>query len=56
MPTNFSPMSRRRLLTLPAAAAAASVAAPLVGDEPAASAPRRLVDPSLRAPVARAYR
>lgn len=62
MPTNFSatslPVSRRRLLALPAAAAAASVAAPLLGPDPASAtscAPRRLVDTSLAAPVGRAY-
>jgi hypothetical protein len=62
MPTNFSvtslPVSRRRLLALPAAAAAATVAAPLVGADPASAAscaPRRLVDKSLARPVGRAY-
>ena len=54
MPTNFSatslPVSRRRLLALPAAAAAASVAAPLLDPDPASAtscAPRRLVDKPL---------
>jgi hypothetical protein len=59
MPTNFSvtslPASRRRLNALPAAAAAASVPAPLAGNDPASCAPRRLVDESLAAPVGRAY-
>jgi hypothetical protein len=61
MPTNFSvtslPVSRRRLLALPAAAAAASVAGPVVSTEPASAscARRRLVDTSLAGPVGRAY-
>ena len=62
MPATFSvtsvPVSRRRLLALPAAAAA-SVAAPLLPGDPAsasADAPRHLVDDSLAHPVARAYR
>ena len=62
MHTNFSAasgsLSRRRLLTIPAAAAAA-VTVPLLGAEPAAAAlcaPRRLVDGSLARPVSRAYR
>jgi hypothetical protein len=62
MPTNFTatslPVSRRRLLALPAATAAATVAAPLVGAAPASAtscAPRRLVDPALAVPVGRAY-
>ncbi len=59
MPATFSvtsvPVSRRRLLALPAAA----VAAPLLPGDPAsasADAPRHLVDDSLAHPVARAYR
>jgi hypothetical protein len=62
MPTNFSvtslPVSRRRLLTLPAAAAAATVAAPLLAPESASASscrPRHLVDKSLAGPVGRAY-
>jgi hypothetical protein len=62
MPTNFSvtslPVSRRRLLAVPAAAAAATVAVPLAGPDPASAAscaPRRLVEKSLAAPVGRAY-
>jgi hypothetical protein len=61
MPTNFSatslPVSRRRLLALPAAAAAAGVAGPLVSTEPASAscARRSLVDRSLAGPVGRAY-
>lgn len=62
MPTNFSaasvPLSRRRLLSLPAAAAAAGVAAPLLVPASAAAgtcAPRRLVDRALAEPVGRAY-
>jgi len=62
MPTNFSaasvPVSRRRLLALPAAAAAA-VTAPLLGPDSASAAgtcaPRHLVDPGLAEPVGRAY-
>lgn len=53
-------MSRRRLLALPAAAAAATVAAPLLGAEAATAGDkygsRNLADPLLAAPVARAYR
>ena len=61
MPATFSassvPVSRRRLLTLPAAAAAATVAG-LPADPASASADasRHLVDDSLTTPVARAYR
>jgi len=53
MPTNYSPVSRHGRLTLPPAAAGG--AAPLTGVEPAVSAPRRLVDDALGAPVRRAY-
>jgi hypothetical protein len=54
------PVSRRRLLALPAAAAAATVAAPLLGSEAATAGgwygSRNLADPSLAGPVDRAYR
>jgi hypothetical protein len=60
MPATFSvtsvPVSRRSLL---AAAAAATVAAPVVAPDPASASsdvPRHLVDPTLAQPVARAYR
>ena len=60
MPAPRPALSRRRLLALPAAAAAATVAAPLLGSEPATAAgrygSRNLVDPALAAPVDRAYR
>ena len=63
MPATYSvtsvPVSRRRLLTLPAAAAAATVAAPLLPADPASAssdAARHLVDPALAGPVARGYR
>ena len=63
MPATFSvssvPVSRRRLLTLPAAAAAATVAAGVLPADPASASsdrPRHLVDPELSGPVARAYR
>ena len=60
MPAPRPALSRRRLLALPAAAAAATVAAPLLGSEPANAAgrygSRNLVDPALAAPVDRAYR
>jgi hypothetical protein len=63
MPATFSitsvPVSRRRLLALPAAAAAAGVAAPMLPPDPASASsdvPRHLVDPALAQPVARAYR
>ncbi|MEV6629158.1 hypothetical protein AB0M54_00205 [Actinoplanes sp. NPDC051470] len=63
MPATFSvtsvPVSRRRLLALPAAAAAATVAAGALPADPASASsdrPRHLVDPSLSGPVARAYR
>src|SRR5690349_4282734 len=62
MPTNLSStsaaFSRRRLLTLPAAAAAASVTAPLLAPDAASAgtcAPRHLVDRTLAEPVSRAY-
>ena len=62
MPTNFSaasvPVTRRRLLALPAAAAAAGVAAPLLVPQSASAggcAARQLVDRSLVEPVGRAY-
>src|SRR3954452_25281235 len=60
MPTNFSatslPGSRRRMLTLPAAAAA-PMAAPVPAPRSASAscATRRLVDRSLAGPVGRAY-
>ncbi|AGZ45618.1 hypothetical protein [Actinoplanes friuliensis] len=62
MPTNVTsasgPLSRRSLLALPAAAAAATVAAPLLVPQSAAAAgscaPRHLVDRSLAGPVGRA--
>ncbi|HEV7898379.1 MAG TPA: hypothetical protein VGP31_11105, partial [Planosporangium sp.] len=54
------PVSRRRLLALPAAAAAATVAAPLLGPEAATAGgwygSRNLADPTLAGPVDRAYR
>lgn len=60
MPTNYSavsvPLSRRRLLALPAAAAAG--AAPRLAPEPASAGtcqPRHLVDRALAGPVSRAY-
>jgi hypothetical protein len=63
MPATFDvsalPVSRRRLLALPVAAAAATVATPLLPADPASASsdrPRHLVDPSLAKPVARAYR
>ena len=60
-PTAARPtVSRRRLLALPAAAAAATVAAPLLGAEAASAGgkygSRNLADPTLAAPIARAYR
>ncbi|MDT4987470.1 MAG: hypothetical protein QOI74_1564 [Micromonosporaceae bacterium] len=53
-------VSRRRLLALPAAAAAATVVAPLLGVDPAAGAGRsdtadRLVDRDLAGPASRGY-
>ena len=63
MPATFSvtsvPVSRRRLLALPAAAAAATVATPMSPVDPASASsdvPRHLVDPTLAHPVARGYR
>ncbi|MFG1602525.1 hypothetical protein [Actinoplanes sp. NPDC049265] len=63
MPATFSvtsvPVSRRRLLAFPAAAAAATVTAGALPADPASASsdrPRHLVDPSLSGPVARAYR
>ena len=62
MPATFSvssmPVSRRRLLTVPAAAAATAAAPVLAADPASASsdAPRHLVDPALGHPVARACR
>jgi hypothetical protein len=63
MPATFDlssvPVSRRRLLALPAAAAAAAAASPLLPADPASASsdrPRHLVDPALEKPVARAYR
>jgi hypothetical protein len=62
MPATFSvtsvPVSRRRLLALPAAAAAGVAASSLPGDPASASSdrPRHLVDTTLAGPVARAYR
>lgn len=62
MPATFDvssvPVSRRRLLALPAAAAAAAAGPVLAGDPASASSdrPRHLVDPTLEKPVARAYR
>ena len=62
MPATFSvtsvPVSRRRLLALPAAAAAGVAASSLPGDPASASSdrPRHLVEPTLAGPVARAYR
>jgi hypothetical protein len=60
MPAARPTVSRRRLLALPAAAAAATVAAPLLGPiSPAAAAvygPRNLADPALAEPIDRAYR
>jgi hypothetical protein len=60
MPAIRPTVSRRRLLALPAAAAAATVATPLLGGQPAAAGEpygcRNLADPALAAPITRAYR
>jgi len=60
MPAPLPTVSRRRLLALPAAAAAATVAAPLLVAEPATAAGqygcRNLADPALAGPITRAYR
>ncbi|RZU49833.1 hypothetical protein EV385_1590 [Krasilnikovia cinnamomea] len=58
-PTPAAPLSRRRLLALPAAAAAATMTAPLFSPDAAVAgtyASRNLVDRSLAGPVTRAYR
>src|SRR5687768_9352849 len=63
MPATFSvtsvPVSRRRLLALPAAAAAATVTGGALPADPASASsdrPRHLVEETLAGPVARAYR
>jgi len=61
MPAPRPTVSRRRLLALPAAAAAATVAAPLLAPQTASAgsrygSSRNLADPTLAAPIGRAYR